>query len=162
MEFSVDDGVTWVAAAAAVAQGVGTPSSVFLVQRVNPHIRYRVNPVAAAAGSKGPTVYAVSVRFAVANPAASLYRMTILAADNMLQRGQKVDSPGYGKDVLTFLDNIARQNEIVTFYEPDDSGQTAHSCWVMSLSRPMPDTEGVYDPRKQEGTVDLVLWETGG
>lgn len=158
MDYSVDDGVTWVAAAPTVALAAGVKRVLYSVLTVNAHIRYRVKLLAGVASS-GPVLHAISPRYAVVNPNASVYRMTVTAYDKTVGRGNAEDQPGYGKDTLDFLDNVARKNELVTFYEPDDSSRTPHSCLVMQMSRPMNNTGSTYDPRKKEGDVDLVLWE---
>lgn len=160
MEYSLDDGATWTTCSNSPASTVGQTQKLFLVQQQNPHVRYRVRPVANPGVTAGPTIFSVSARYAVLNPNASVYRMTVSCVDQIRARGNQIDEPGYGKDALAYLDNIARKNEIVTFYEPDDSTRTAHSCWVMSMIRPMPNTGSVFNPNKQEGDVELVLWET--
>jgi len=159
MEYSLDDGATWTASPQSPFNTMAVTTAVFQVLAVNPHIRYRVGLFAAAAGSKGPVVDAVTVRFAVVNQIASVYRMTLQCFDQIRGRGNKVDDPGYGKTALTFFDNIARKPELVTFYEPDDSARTPHTCWVWQLFRPMTNTGSAYSPQKQEGEVELVLWE---
>jgi len=160
MEYSLDDGATWTTCTNSPASTVGATQANFTVQQSNPHIRYRVRPVAAAA-TKGPTIYSVSCRYAVANPNASVYRFTASCDDNMRARNN-LAIENYGKDALAYFDNVARENKVLTFYEPDDSTRTAHSVWVMSMGRPMPNTSGVYNPNKSEGDVDIVLWETTG
>lgn len=158
MDYSVDDGVTWVAATLAVALAAGQKRALFSVGVVNAHIRYRVKLVAGVA-SAGPVLHAVSPKYAVVNANASIYRMTVMGYDKQVGRGNVEEQPGYGKDILDYLDNIARENRLVTFYEPDDSVRTPHSCFVMQMNRPMTNTGSGYDPRKKEGDVELVLWE---
>jgi hypothetical protein len=159
MEYSIDDGTTWVACGGSPANTVGQTQKAFLIQQQNPHARYRVKLLPNGGVTAGPKLYSVSGRYAVLNPNASVYRMTISALDTIRGRGNQLDLPGYGKDALDYLDNIARKNELVTFYEPDDSTRTPHTCWVMQYVSPRASTSSVYDPKKKEGEGELVLWE---
>jgi hypothetical protein len=158
MECSLDDGATWDPCPPSAALVAGQKQALFLVQEVSAHIRYRVH-LNAGAASKGPVVHAISARYAVVNPNASIYRFTVMGYDKIVGRGNIEEMPGYGRDVLNYLDLIARGNELVTFYEPDDSSRTPRSCFVMQMSRPMANTGSGYDSRKKEGDVEVILWE---
>lgn len=159
MDYSLDDGVTWTACANSPFTTSGENAIAFLVKQVNPHARYRVRPVSNPNVSAGPLITAVSMRYAVVNADASVYRFTVQSNKEMRARNNEVLEPGYGKAMLDYLQAIGMTNELVTFYEPNDSTRTPHTCWVVSVSQATVNTGGTYDPRIAEGDVAVVLWE---
>jgi hypothetical protein len=161
IDYSLDDGVTFTPCTNSPLIPIGGETALtFLTQKVNPHGIYRVT-LTPANGDGGPIVVSVAMKYAVINPNASVYHMTVDCYDKIRSRGGK-DEQGYAQDALAFLDNIARQNELVTFYEPNDPTKTARSCWVMSLNRRTMNTSYAFDSRETEGEVDIVLWDTAG
>lgn len=157
-DYSLDDGVTFTACSNSPLTGTSSEKRrTFLVQQSNEHIIYRVT-LTPATSDAGPTVVSIAAKYAVVNQNASVYRMTVDCYDKIRNRANAVED-GYGAEALTYLDNIARANETVTFYEPNDPDRTAHTCWVMREARHVVNTSGVYVPTLSEGEVDLVLWE---
>lgn len=167
MEYSLDDGTTWNACGGSPWQTIGQQRVNLTVQRVNPHVRYRVG-LYATGGAVSPVVSSIAAKFAPSNPSAKVWTMTLPCFDQMMFRGQQIDDGYYGQDRMSFLFNIAQQSEVVTFYdnnEPITAGQptsarTPHTVWVLSADDVRAgQTGGVYNPLRTEGEVQLVLWE---
>lgn len=159
IDYSLDDAATFTACTNSPLVALGGETRLtFLIQKLNPHALYRAT-LTPANGDGGPIVVSVAAKYIVVNVNASVYQMTVDCYDLIRSRGNKVED-AYAADALAFLDQIARQNELVTFYEPDDPTRTPHTCWVMSAKRRAQDTSHVFDSKKNEGEVDVVLWET--
>jgi len=161
MEYSLDDGVTWTACGNSPFSGLGARRFNFLVQQVNPHIRYRVTPIAAAS-TASPVVHSISARFAPSNPSLKVWQLTVLAQDQVRMRNNQVSDVS-GQDILTYLFNVSKQNETVTFYDNDEplvaGGRTPHTVWVMQADQDSFNTGGTYNPLRREGELALLLWE---
>lgn len=169
LEYSFDDGVTFhtcinadTGTTAAYNTASGTRYTA-LINAVNPHVTYRSTVVGPAAGGAAPMIHAIAARFAPSNPNLKVWTMTLTCDDQIRLRNNQV-SDLYGQDLLTFLFNIAQQSETVTFYdanEPLASGaqRVPHTVWVMQAAQDTFNTSGVYNPLRQEGDQQVVLWE---
>ena len=168
MEYSIDDGAIYTLCQSTAAHPnpystISGSQPLFLVQRVNPHIRYRIQLVGSG-GAVSPRVHAVSAQFAPGNPDLRMWTFTLLCQKNTRLRNNQVDGTE-PRDLLDYLFNISERSEPVTFYDNNEAldsvgSRRAHTCWVMQVGQTTVNTSGVYNPLLQEGEVQIMLWET--
>ena len=168
MEFSLDDGATWSTCQSTIAHPnpfttISGSDPLFVVNEVNPHIKYRLQ-MRATGGASSPIVHAVSAKFAPSNPNLKVWTMTVVCQRNMRLRNNQVDDTE-PRDLLDYLFDIAQSGQTVDFYDNNETlsssgARTRHSVWVMQAAQDTLNTSGTYKPLLQEGEVEIVLWET--
>lgn len=168
MEYSINDGTTWNSCPSTTIHPnpfttISGTSPLFLVNLVNPHIKYRLQ-MRATGGATTPIVHAVSAKFAPSNPNLKVWTMTLVCQRNMRLRNNQIDETE-PRDLLDYLFNISQSGQTVDFYDNNetlDSGgnRVRHSVWIMQAAQSTVNTSGKYNPLLQEGEVEVVCWET--